>query len=112
MADGVPGISQEGAGQGASSERVNAASQRLELALRALEALTSKYGHAVKSAEQLEIQIQQLETDRARMAETIDQLSDENRTLRDANANAMKRVDQAIAAVEQVLSRQPRRSLR
>ena len=108
MADGVPRTSDRGVGQGALSERVNAAGQRLEQALRALEALASKYGHALKSTEQLEIQIQQLETDRARMAETIDQLSAENRTLRDANASATKRVDQAIAAVEQVLSRQAR----
>jgi len=83
---------------------VEIASQRLALALDALEAAAERRGETDRSHEELAIQIHTLGTDRARLASELDEAAARSRGLETANREVAQRIGQAIETIRSVLA--------
>ena len=83
---------------------IEIASQRLALALDALEAAAERRQESDRSEEALAAQIHALDTDRARLASELDQASARSRGLETANREVAQRLAQAIETISGVLA--------
>lgn len=93
-----------GAATHSPAERLAAARQRMELALSRLEATAEQIKSGDTANSSLERQVQHLTVDRGRMAQELDALKSDNRTLLQANTEAVGRIDNAISAVEALMA--------
>jgi hypothetical protein len=85
------------------NDSVEIASQRLALALDALEAAAERRGELDRGQDSLFTQIHALGTDRARLASELDHVTARSRGLESANREVAQRIDQAIEAIRGVL---------
>jgi len=86
------------------TDSIQTASQRLALALDALEAAAERREETDRSEEALAAQIQALGADRARLASELDQASARSRGLEIANREVAQRIGQAIETIRGVLA--------
>jgi chromosome segregation ATPase len=84
-------------------DSVEIASERLALALDALEAAVERRGEIDRGQDSLFTQIHALGTDRARLADELDHVTARSRGLENANREVAQRIDQAIEAIRGVL---------
>jgi uncharacterized protein DUF4164 len=91
-------------GRMSDSDSVELASQRLALALDALEAAAERRGELDRGQDALVTQIHALGTDRARLASELDHASARSRGLETATREVARRVDQAIETIRDVLA--------
>jgi Domain of unknown function (DUF4164) len=92
-------------GRMSEDDSVEIASQRLALALDALEAAAERRGELDRGQESLFTQIHALGSDRARLASELDYAAARSRGLESANRQVVQRIDQAIEAIRGVLER-------
>ena len=85
------------------NDSVEIASQRLALALDALEAAAERRGELDRGQDALFTQIHALGNDRARLASELDHVTARSRGLESANREVAQRIDQAIEAIRGVL---------
>jgi hypothetical protein len=85
------------------NDPVEIASQRLALALDALEAAAERRGELDRGQDSLFTQIHALGTDRARLASELDHATARSRGLESANREVAQRIDLAIEAIRGVL---------
>ena len=85
------------------NDSVEIASQRLALALDALEAAAERRGELDRGQDSLFTQIHALGTDRARLASELDHATARSRGLESANREVAQRIDLAIEAIHGVL---------
>jgi chromosome segregation ATPase len=85
------------------NDSVEIASQRLALALDALEAAAERRGELDRGQDALFTQIHALGTDRAQLASELDHATARSRGLESANREVAQRIDQAIEAIRGVL---------
>jgi chromosome segregation ATPase len=85
------------------NDSVEIASQRLALALDALEAAAERRGELDRGQDSLFTQIHALGNDRARLASELDHVTARSRGLESANREVAQRIDQAIEAIRGVL---------
>ncbi|MCB1492799.1 MAG: DUF4164 family protein [Rhodobiaceae bacterium] len=90
-----------------AASRLTAARQRLDVALGRLESAVSRRHADDRASDEVERQIQHLSVDRGMLAEEIDALKRRNRNLMEANAEALERLDAAIAAVSALVDDDP-----
>ena len=90
------------------SDSIEIASQRLALALDALEAAVERRSETDRSEEALATQIQALGTDRARLASELDHAAARSRGLETANREVAQRIAQAIETIRGVLTHEDR----
>jgi hypothetical protein len=90
-------------GQMSEDDSVAVASQRLALALDALEAAVERRSEIDRGQESLFTQIHALGNDRARLASELDYAAARSRGLENANREVVQRIDQAIDAIRGVL---------
>jgi hypothetical protein len=90
-------------GRMSETDLIETASNRLALALDALEAAAERRGESARNEEALVTQIQAFGTDRARLASELDQATARGLGLEQANRDAAQRIDQAIEAIREVL---------
>jgi hypothetical protein len=83
---------------------IEIASRRLAHALDALEAAVERRGDADRSEQALANQVHVLDTDRARLAGELDQVTARSRKLETANREVGQRIDVAIEAIRGGLS--------
>ena len=83
---------------------IDAAAQRLALALEALEAAAVRREEADRGQDALAAQVQALGLDRSRLADELDTLAARARTLEGTNRDVAKRLDAAIATIRSVLA--------
>jgi hypothetical protein len=88
------------------TDPIAAATERLSLALEALEAAVERRQETDRSEEALAVQIQALGADRARLASELDVATARSRGLETANRDVVERIDRAIAAIKDVLARE------
>ena len=86
------------------SDSVELASQRLALALDALEAAAERRHELDRGRDALVTQIHALGTDRARLANELDHATARSRGLETATREVARRVDQAIETIRGVLA--------
>jgi len=84
---------------------IESASRRLALALDALEAAAERRNEADRSHEALATQIQALGTDRARLANELDEATARARGLESANREVAQGIIAAVATIRDVLGR-------
>ncbi len=84
-------------------DSVAIASERLALALDALEAAAERRGELDRGQESLFAQIRALGVDRARLASELDDAAARSRGLESANREVVQRIDHAIEAIRGVL---------
>ena len=85
-------------------DSVELASQRLTLALDALEAAAERRGERDREQDALVTQIHALGTDRARLASELDHATARSRGLESATREVAHRVDHAIESIRGVLA--------
>ena len=85
------------------TDLIETASNRLALALDALEAAAERRGESARNEEALVTQIQAFGTDRARLASELDQATARGLGLEQANREVAQLIDQAIEAIREVL---------
>jgi len=85
------------------NDSVEIASERLALALDALEAAAERRGELDRGQESLFTQIHALGTDRARLASELYYATARSRGLENANREVAQRIDHAIEAIRGVL---------
>jgi chromosome segregation ATPase len=85
------------------NDSVEIASQRLALALDALEAAAERRGELDRGQDSLFTQIHALGTDRARLASELDHATARSKGLESANREVAQRIDQAIEAIRGAL---------
>ena len=86
------------------TDSIEAASQRLALALDALDAAAERRREAARSEDALATQIHALGDDRARLAGELDQAVARSRALETANREVAQRIAQAIETIRGVLA--------
>ena len=86
------------------SPAIDAASKRLSGALDALEAAMERRREADRSVAGLDAQLHALGTDRARLADELDDVSARARRLEQTNRNVADRLDQAMDAIRSVIA--------
>jgi len=86
------------------SDSVELASQRLAVALDALEAAAERRREIDRGQDALVTQIHALGTDRARLAGELDHATARSRGLETATREVARRVDQAIEKIRDVLA--------
>jgi hypothetical protein len=91
-------------GQMSDNNSVELASQRLALALDALEAAADRRRELDRGQDALVTQIHALGTDRARLASELDHATARSRGLETATREVGRRVDQAIETIRGVLT--------
>jgi hypothetical protein len=85
------------------TDSIAAASQRLTLALDALDAAAERHWEEGRSEQKLATQIHALGDDRARLASELDSAIARSRALEDANREVGQRIAAAIQAIRGVL---------
>ncbi|HUC49668.1 MAG TPA: DUF4164 family protein [Xanthobacteraceae bacterium] len=90
-------------GQMSDADLIEMATRRLSLALDALEAAAERRSEADHGEGMLANQVHALGTDRARLASELDEATARVRTLESANREVMRRIDQAIETIRDVL---------
>jgi Domain of unknown function (DUF4164) len=91
-------------GQMSDADSIEMATRRLALALDALDAAAERRSEADHGEQLLANQVHALGTDRARLASELDEVTARVRSLETANREVMKRIDQAIETIREVLS--------
>jgi len=86
------------------TDSVETASRRLALALNALEAAAERRDEIVRTEQDLAMQIEALDNDRARLASELDQTTARWRGLEAANREVAQRIVQAIETINGVLT--------
>jgi chromosome segregation ATPase len=86
------------------SDSVETANRRLSLALDALEAATERRSESDHSEAALANQLQALGSDRARLANELDEATARSRAIESANREVAQRIDQAIETIRAVLA--------
>jgi len=86
------------------TDSIEVASRRLTLALDALEAAAERREETDRSEDALATQIQALGTDRARLANELDQAIERARGLETANREVAERIAAAIETIRGVLA--------
>jgi chromosome segregation ATPase len=86
------------------SDSVETANRRLSLALDALEAATERRSESDRSEAALSNQLQALGSDRARLANELDEATAHSRAIESANREVAQRIDQAIETIRAVLA--------
>ena len=89
------------------SSATERAVQRLERALRQLEAAVERRSADPVGAEDLAAEVHMLSTDRARLAETLDQSQARAGRLETLNRDVSRRVGVAMEAIQSVLQDEP-----
>jgi chromosome segregation ATPase len=84
--------------------QAEAATQRLSLALEALEAATERRREADRAESTLAEHVHVLGSDRARLASELDEATARARALETANREVAQRLDQAIETIRGVLA--------
>ena len=90
-------------GQMSDADSIETATRRLSLALDALEAAAERRSEADHDEKLLANQIHALGTDRARLASDLDEVTARVRSLEAANREVVRRIDQAIETIRDVL---------
>ena len=98
----MPVVAQDG--QMSDNNSFELASQRLALALDALEAAADRRRELDRGQDALVTQIHALGTDRARLASELDHATARSRGLETATREVARRVDQAIETIRGVLT--------
>ena len=91
-------------GQLSETDSVAIASRRLTLALDALEGAAERRRETDRNEEALATQIHALGNDRARLASELDRATANARSLKGANREVARRIDQAIETIRSVLA--------
>jgi chromosome segregation ATPase len=86
------------------TDSVAIASRRLTLALDALEGAAERRRETDRKEEALATQIHALGDDRARLASELDRATASARSLKSANREVARRIDQAIETISSVLA--------
>ena len=87
-----------------NTNSIELAARRLTLALDALEAATERRQEADRGEASLANQVHALGSDRARLANDLDETTARARALETANREVVQRIDQAIETIRGVLS--------
>ena len=87
-----------------NTDSIEAATQRLSLALEALEAATERRREADRAESMLVEHVHVLGSDRARLASELDETTARARALEAANREVAQRLDQAIETIRGVLA--------
>jgi 3-oxoacyl-(acyl-carrier-protein) synthase len=90
--------------QMSETDSVAIASRRLTLALDALEGAAERRRETDRNEEALATQIHALGNDRARLASELDRATASARSLKGANREVARRIDQAIETIRSVLA--------
>jgi predicted nucleic acid-binding Zn-ribbon protein len=85
------------------TDPIEIATRRLALALDALEAATERRREADRGEESLANQVHALGSDRARLANELDEATARSRALEAANREVAQRIDLAIETIRGVL---------
>ncbi len=86
-----------------NTDSIEAATQRLSLALEALEAAAERRREADRAESTLAEHVHVLGSDRARLASELDETTARARALEAANREVVQRLDQAIETIRGVL---------
>ena len=86
-----------------NTDSIEAATERLSLALEALEAATERRREADRAESTLSEHVHVLGSDRARLAGELDEATARARALEAANREVAQRIDQAIETIRGVL---------
>ena len=86
------------------TDSIEIASRRLSLALEALDEAAERQREAGRGGDVLAVQIQALDTDRARLASELDHATARSRGLEAANREVVQRITQAIETIRRVLA--------
>ena len=87
-----------------NTDSIEAATQRLSLALEGLEAATERRREADRAESTLAEHVHVLGSDRARLASELDETTARARALETANREVAQRLDQAIETIRGVLA--------
>jgi chromosome segregation ATPase len=91
-------------GQPTETDVIAAAAARLSLALEALDAAAERRREADRAAQALADRVHALDSDRARLASELDDVTARARYLESANREVGARIDAAIATIRDVLN--------
>ena len=86
------------------TDSIEIASRRLSLALEALDEAAEREREASRGGDVLAVQIQALDTDRARLASELDHATARSRGLEAANREVAQRITHAIETIRRVLA--------
>jgi len=86
------------------TDSIEIASRRLSLALEALDEAAERQREAGRGGDVLAVQIQALDTDRARLASELDHATARSRGLEAANREVAQRITHAIETIRRVLA--------
>ena len=89
----------------AQESRMDGALERFEAALRRLEAAMAQAGERETVLSSAQGEAEALRQDRARLAEELDQVRGKASELGEANRQAQRRVDMAMARIRKVLGK-------
>ena len=90
------------------ADAIDAACKRLAAALEALEGAVERRAETDRDQAALADQVHAFETDRARLAAELDQVTARARHLEDANREVTRRLDEAIVTIRAVIEEQER----
>jgi chromosome segregation ATPase len=90
----------------ADSSRIEASAQRLKSALAALETAVARRIEGDRSHAALSLQLEAVQSDRAKLAEDLDLAAERIAALEEANRDVAERLDQTMDAIRSVLSAQ------
>jgi len=86
------------------TDSIEIASRRLSLALEGLDEAVERQREAGRGGDVLAVQIQALDTDRARLASELDHATARSRGLEAANREVVQRITHAIETIRRVLA--------